>query len=192
MLTSVSLLMVIGYSLYFSFSSYPTNCKENHSWVKCIPMILGMTGSLTVGLVIGTWMPDRLAVTTILSIVLSSILGSFIGRRFGINGFIEAQSSSLMGAMMGAMLGVMLKPNEVNIMIITMDLIFLISVFSILLGLANRQLKKKKPILKSKSASFYVFFLINVCLICFLPILQTIDTKGTTDKIDSSEHSHHH
>ncbi len=192
MLTICSFLIVIISSLYFSIFTRPaTSCQENQTLNKCIPMLLAMTSSLTIGLLIGILLPNQLALATIFSILLSAVLAVFIGRKFGTNGLIEAQSSSLMGAMMGAMLGVMLSPDEVTLMVAAMDFLFLISVFFALL-LTNGSLEKKRHLFKHKPASFYWFFLLNVCFLCSLVILQWLDMNTTPTETTPSEHVHHH
>ena len=190
MLIICSFLIVIISNLSFSIFIRPaTSCQENHALNKCIPMLLATTSSLTNGILIGTLLPNQLAFATILSILLSAVLAVFIGQKFGINGLIEAQSSSLMGAMMGAMLGVMLSPDEVTLMVIAMDSLLLVSVFGAIL-LTSRFLEKKQRPFKHKPTSFYLFFLLNVCFLCSLVILQLLNT--TPLESTPSEHIHHH
>lgn len=49
MLSVVSLLMVFGHSIYFLIISKSKSQTGNNFLVKCIPMVLGMTSSVTIG-----------------------------------------------------------------------------------------------------------------------------------------------
>lgn len=191
MLIICSFLIVIISIFYISLFNRSNSCTTNPALSKCIPMLLGMTSSLTIGLLFGVLLPKQLAVATVLSIVFSAFLSIFIGKKFGMNGLIEAQSSSLMGAMMGAMLGVMLSPNEVTLMIAVMDVLFLISIFFALL-LTNSFSAKKKLLFQHKPDSFYWLFLLNVCFLCSLIIMQLLDTDTKPSETEPSEHVHHH
>ncbi|GKU81965.1 hypothetical protein [Niallia sp. NCCP-28] len=170
-----SLLMVISYSIYFFLTSRKNFDKTNSSVARCIPMLLGMTGSVTIGLAIGLWMPDRLAFATVFSIVISAIAAILIGHPFGINGIVEAAASSFMGAMMGAMLGVMLASSEIVFMMFTMNFLYLISFYLILLMKTNESLSKKQIVFKSKKAPFYLAFSFNLFLIGAIGLVESID-----------------
>lgn len=143
MLSTVSLLMVLGYSIYFFLSLRSKDHEVTSSLAKCIPMILGMTSSTVIGLVMGYGMPQMLAVSTILSIVISAGIAILLGAGFGISGVIEAQASSLMGAMMGAMLGAMLSAGEIALMVMAMDVMYLVSISSMMLLMAKGSIKKQ-------------------------------------------------
>ncbi|MDQ0272678.1 hypothetical protein [Cytobacillus purgationiresistens] len=189
MLLFITFLMVLSYSIYFFISTRAKNNAVKKTFSKCIPMVLGMTGSLTIGLVVALWIP-QMGLSTIIAILMSAAIATLIGRPFGINGMVEAQSASLMGAMMGAMLGIMLAPSEITLMIIAMDIIYLLSVFSMML-LISKELKVKN-VLKSKSAPFYLSFLLSISIICTIGILQT---NNPNDQIEidepTTEHQHH-
>ncbi len=189
MLLIVSLLMVVGYSIYFLINSRAKDHKVNSSLAKCIPMMLGMTGGTTIGLVIASWIPDRLAVSTILAIVFSMGTAFLVGAGFGLSGLIEAQASSLMGAMMGAMLGVMLSADEMILMVMAMDAIYLVSIYAMILMLSKDSMARKQSVLKSKPASFYVTFLLSICLIGTVGILQKENIKV---EVDTMHHNHEH
>lgn len=189
MLLLFSIVMVLGFSLYL-YVTYGLK-KENESspLSKCVPMMVGMTSSLTVGLIIAIWMPQMLAGATILSVLISAGNAFLIGKGFGMSGMLEAQSSSIMGAMMGAMLGVMLSENEITLMVIAMDLIYLVSIFSVML-LSATNAAGKQSLLKSKPASFYLAFLIVAGLIGTTAILDLEHAEPETETMIHMNHNH--
>ncbi|MFD2215488.1 hypothetical protein [Metabacillus endolithicus] len=188
----ISLFILIAYSLYFYIRYHSLGDKQIKSLGKCVPMILGMTSSIVIGLLIGVWLPEMLALSTILSILFSAIIAYLIGSRFGLNGVLEAQGSSLMGAMMGAMLGVMLSANEISLMIIAVDFIYLVSMFFVMIMLTKDSVEKKQLSFKSMPATFYLIFIICLSIIGGMGILQT----GAFDSPEGIEnqvnHSHTH
>lgn len=184
-----SLIMVLGYSAYFYKTTRGRNTKIVSSLSKCVPMALGMTSSVTVGLVIAAWIPQMLALSTILSILFSAIIALFIGVGFGINGIIEAQASSMMGAMMGAMLGVMLAPEEMIIMLAVMDLVYLVSFYLLTWALMKSFVDKKERVLHRKSAIYYMTFVLSVSVICTIGFLQA---TGDGDSTEEETITHHH
>lgn len=189
MLQITSLLMVFGYSIYFYLAYRSTIKNDNHYFSKCIPMVLGMTSSVTIGLVIAMWIPQMLAISTILSIILGIITSYLIGNGFGISGIIEAQASSYMGAMMGAMLGVMLSAQEMIAMVIAMDILYLISFYSMILLLTKELVVHRQEVIKSKSVYFYLTFLLSLVVIGSMGVLQIDFSTGEPDTV---VHSHHH
>lgn len=187
MINWISLLMVIAYSIYFSTSRTVREHISKSSLAKCIPMLLSMTSSVTIGLIIAIWIPHLLAISTIFSIMLSAIIAFLIGRVFGISGIIDAQSSSFMGAMMGAMLGVMLSTSEVVTMVIAADIIYLISLLAIML-LVTKVEKQKK--LNSKIVIYYTVFILSITFISTIGVLQSV-TKEQVE-IQPTVHKHSH
>lgn len=193
----VSLIMVLGYSAYFYNTNRRLNDKIASPLSKCVPMALGMTSSIIVGLVIAAWIPQMLALSTILSIFLSALIALLIGTGFGINGIIEAQASSMMGAMMGAMLGVMLIPEEMVIMIAVMDLVYLVSLHLLTWALMKSFIDKSEAVYPRRPAIYYTTFVLSVSIICTIGFLQaTSDGSPTAEKEiithDANEHEHQH
>ncbi|WP_342615497.1 hypothetical protein [Peribacillus frigoritolerans] len=191
MLLTVSLMMVLAYSIYFVISPRIKTYKQNSSLARCVPMVLGMTSSITIGLLITIWMSSQLAISTILSIIISAIIALMIGKDFGINGILEAQTSSLMGAMMGAMLGVMLSPNEITIMIVATDLLYIVSFYSMLIITTKASSKSQNFTIKN-SAFLYLMLILNISLIGSLGVLQTIVTENPSVKTEKITHVHDH
>lgn len=190
MINWISLLMVIAYSIYFSTSRSVREHISNSSLAKCIPMLLGMTSSVTIGLIIAIWIPHLLAISTIFSIMLSAIIAFLIGRVFGISGIIEAQSSSFMGAMMGAMLGVMLSTEEVVTMVIAADVIYLISLLAVLLLLMNGKEQKPQKKLNSKVIIYSTVFILSLTFISTIGFLQSLSKAEVEHTPNVHNHSH--
>lgn len=191
MLWVISLIMIFGYSIYFSIISKSKNQNRNNSLSKCIPMVLGMTSSVTIGLIIALFIPEMLAVSTILSIVLSAVVAILIGMSFGLSGMLEAQSASLMGSMMGAMLGVMLSANEMTMMVVAIDFIYLGSIYSMLLLMNKDSNVTKRSVLTSKSPFFYLTMVFSVCVIAGAALLP-IDGTKVVEVEATNQHMHEH
>lgn len=189
MLLIVSVIMVIGYSVYFFSSSHVKGITTQASITKCISMFLGMTSSLTIGLIIVAWLPNMLAFSTIIAILLSIGTAILVGGRFGLGGILEALASSLMGAMMGTMLGAMLSSQELTMMIAIMAVVYLISVFSMIMILMNADVNTKWSVLKKKPISFYVAFLLSVCLVSTMGVLHLNDKEVENHEMN---HTHQH
>jgi len=168
MLLLFSFIMVFGFSIYFYICYSLKKKNENSPVSKCVPMMLGMTSSLTIGLVLASWLPHRLVGAAILSVLVSAGLAFSIGKGFGISGIMEAQSASLMGALMGAMLGVMLSGNEITLMILAMDFFYLVSIFTVLLLLTKNSEGKKQ----TQPAAVYLVFLLAAGLVGTVGILD--------------------
>lgn len=191
MLGTLSLLIVVVYSIYFSIIIKSKHQYKNSFVAKCIPMVLGMTSSVTIGVVIGVILPEMLALSTVLSIVLGAIIAIFIGKGFGLGGVLEAQSASFMGSMMGVMLGVMLSPTEISMMVVAMDFIYLVSIYSMIVLLNKDSNETKQAISLSKSPFFYLSMFVSVCVIAGAALLQVDYTKGAgMEKMN--QHTHHH
>lgn len=189
MLALFSLFIVVGYSFFFFISAVRKNKEIATQYSKCIPMVVGMTSSLTIGLIISVWLPE-MAKATVLSILISAVIAIFIGLPFKTNGLVEAQASSLMGSMMGAMLGIMLVPSEVTLMIISMDLIYLISIFAMMLLMHKKH--SLKEALKNRPVPFYLTFLLSIAIICASGIHQ--EAKNSIHPIEENtpQVEHHH
>ncbi|WP_112179793.1 MULTISPECIES: hypothetical protein [Paraliobacillus] len=187
-----SLITVILFSFFFYLSIKSASSESIKSLGKCVPMVLGMTSSVTIGLIIGVWIPDFLAIATIAAITVSSLVSFLFVKRFGINGIMEAQAASFMGAMMGAMLGVMLtSTTEVVLMLVASILFFIVSV-GIMIALLNKK-SGQKVVLFTKRIEFYVLLVLTVSVIGALGVHE-ISKEGSTDQENMEEemleHSH--
>lgn len=185
MLLMMNILLIAGYSVYFSFTTREKREEASGAASKCIPMLLGMTSSLTIGLVIALLMPDKLAISTIASIILSAGAAYLVGRNYGINGLVEAQASSLMGAMMGAMLGVMLSSDEGTIMVLAMDVIYLASLY----GARVWQAKENQALLNQKLTPLFITMCVSFLLVAAAGFLETAGTEAPAEEI-SHDHMH--
>lgn len=71
--------------------------------------------------------------------------GRFHHRKaFGLTAVMESLSTTLMGAMMGAMLGVMLPLDSQTFMLVSMDLIYLCSIFFVTFYIKREDVKETK------------------------------------------------
>jgi hypothetical protein len=187
-----SLIIVLVFSIYFYVSTKSASHESIKSLGKCVPMVLGMTSSVTVGLVMGIWIPSLLAIATILSIIISSCLSFFFVKKIGQNGIIEAQASSFMGAMMGAMLGVMLtSPLEVVIMLIASHLFFIIST-TFMIVLLNKDATQKRVF--SKRIEYFALIVLSLSVIGGMGVRE-LGGLGNTDHVNMEQemmHDHSH
>lgn len=188
MLFVLSLVIVCGYSFYFFISLRSEHHNGNQRFTKCIPMLLGMMSSLPVGLVIALYMPTKLALSTIIAVIVSAFLAFLVGRGFGISGIIEAVASSLMGAMMGAMLGAMLAENEVTLMVVAMDSLYLITILGVMILLKKENILKRQNI-QLKMLSFYLTLVLSGSLIGLTALVQMI-TNEVPVEVQVQQHHH--
>ncbi|MFP7494967.1 hypothetical protein SFC66_14365 [Terribacillus saccharophilus] len=186
-----TLITVIVFSLYFYFTIHSANADAIKSLGKCVPMVLGMTSSVTVGLVIGVWIADFFAIATIVSIILSCCLSLLFVKRFGMNGMIEALAASFMGAMMGAMMGVMLTSQvEMIIALIAFNVFFMTSVYVVIALLHKAAGKKMQWFIRSKE--FYVLTVLCVSLISGMGIFQFTIANDNPDRADVDQQGYEH
>lgn len=164
MLSAISIAMIFLYNLFFFIQNHAKDHHFGPSMARCIPMILGMTGSLTIGLIFGAWFPQNLALSTILSVVSCVVYAFFVGKGFGVNGMVEAQASSLMGSVMGAMLGAMISNAGLDMVVMFFDLVYLTSFYSIEI-LMRKELRDKLEKLKLKRTLIYMAFVLNILII---------------------------
>lgn len=184
MLLLISTIMLIVYTLFFSFFVRSKSASINKVTGKCISMALGMISGTMFGLFIALFLPQNLALSTIISIIVGATAAIIIAYPFGINGIIEGISSSLMGSMMGAMLGDMLNPDNIILMIIAMDLIYLLCIFSFIFLVNKETLKKQRPL------PFIFSFVVSVSLLG-LSLIVEIPTQSPQE-MPNIQHEHHH
>lgn len=189
MLAFFSLVLVGGFSIFFFISARTRNKDVASAYSKCIPMVVGMTSSLTIGLIVSIWLPE-MAKATVLSVLISAVIALLIGLPFNTNGLVEAQASSLMGSMMGAMLGIMLAPSEITFMIISMDFIYLLSIFAMMLLMHKKHTLKES--LKSRPVPFYLSFVLSIVIICAASIHQEMSKHDQPSGEETPQVEHHH
>ncbi|MBT2730410.1 hypothetical protein J7E63_26620 [Bacillus sp. ISL-75] len=187
MLVFISSIIIVAYTIYFCIHTAAKKQYVSSMTGKCISMSLGMVSSTIVGLLLALLLPGELAYTTVLSIAVSSVLAYFIGKLFGVSGIIEAMSASFMGAMMGAMLGDMMPGNRVVFMVIAMDIIYLLSVLSLMI-MVNKMAVKENPI---KGTNFITLFLSFVLSLSIIGLVATIGS-GALNFNDSPDMNHMH
>lgn len=190
MLLSISALMIVLYTIYYGTKVYPNKQSLRPMTGKSISMALGMVSSLAIGLFIAIPLQGQLAVATVLAITVSTLVACFIGKPFGLLAVIEALAATLMGSMMGAMLGEMLPTNNVKLMIISMDAIYLFSISSVMM-LINKEIAKNDFQTPGTRQSFS--FLLTLAIPFLLIGMATLlDTNHMNDKKSIGEHNHHH
>jgi len=189
MLILFSSLLVVAYTFYYC--SYISQKKHfvNAAIGKCLSMALGMVSSTMIGILVAFFLPGDLAYSTVLSILISAMFAFIVGRFFGITGIIESLSASFMGAMMGAMLGDMTPDNRQVFTIIAMDIIYIISVLSLML-LVNRHEVKETKIEGTKVKSLVFSLLFSLSIIGFVAVIES--SNGETDEAPHTEHVHEH
>ena len=183
----ISALMIVTYTIYFY--TYTMTKKQNVSPAsgKCISMSLGMVSSTMIGLILSLLLPGDLAYSTVLSIVVSCILAYFIGGLFGTSGIMEAMTASFMGAMMGAMLGDMILENRYTFIMISMDIIYLVTVSS-LLFMINKETGKGNQMKGAIVAPLLLSIILFLSMISFVAILE----GGTKDVNKQPSVEQHH
>lgn len=193
MLVLISSAMIVVYTLFFSIYIASRKHIVSPATGKCISMALGMVSSTMIGLIIALLIPGELAYATVVSIIVSGVFTYFIGKHFGVSGIIEALSASFMGAMMGAMLGDMTPENRQTFIMVAMDIIYLLSIIS-LMFMVNKEVVKQNAMIKTKLTPLLLSFVLSISVI---GIAVTMETR-THVPVDMPEmnmnmnHQHQH
>lgn len=190
MLLIISAIIVIIYTIYYGTKVYPNKQHLSLMTGKSITMAMGMVSSLIIGLVLAIPLQGQLAVSTVLAILISILIAFFIGQPFGALAVIEALSASLMGSMMGAMLGEMVPVSHIPLLMISMDVIYLLSVTSLIL-LIHRETAKNNLQTTGKQRS-YSFLLTMAIPIVLIGMATLLDIKHTESNQDMNNHDQHH
>lgn len=186
----ISALMIFVYTIYFGIYVKLKKPKISDASGKCISMSLGMVSSTMIGLILALILRGELAYSTILSIVTSCILAYFIGKSFGISGIIEGMAASFMGAMMGAMLGVMIPAKRETFMMISMDLMYLVTITS-LLFMINKEAGSEKHMKATILAPLFLSFLLFISMISLVAMLEAGIRETNKNSETEVEHSHY-
>ncbi|PJN90295.1 hypothetical protein [Bacillus sp. mrc49] len=187
----ISFTIVWAYTFYFFKKAHDYKNHVGASLGKCMVMMISMTTSLTLSLILSFLLPGRLAVLTVLSIVLCSVAAFIIGSPFGSLAVMESISTTLMGAMMGAMLGVMLPLDSRIFMLLSMDLIYLVSIFFVTYQLKRQVFKETPPQRMRELAPFFLTLLCSVIIIGTTAAWESDYFKdGGDPKMDMHNHQH--
>lgn len=186
----ISALMIVTYTIYFCMYTMTKKQNVSPSSGKCISMSLGMVSSTMIGLIFALSLRGELAYSTVLSIVISCIIAYFIGKWFGISGIIEAMAASFMGSMMGAMLGVMIPVDRQTFMMIAMDLMYLVTITSVLF-MINKEAGNEKHMKATILAPLFLSFLLFISMISLVAILEAGIRDTNKNSETGIEHSHY-
>lgn len=189
MLLLTSFMIVMAYTIYFCKKAH---LKKDHIGVglgKCMVMMLSMTTSLTLSLMLSFLMPGKLAVLTVLAIAICVVAGFIIGKPFGLTAVMESLSTTLMGAMMGAMLGVMLPLDSQTFMLVSMDLIYLCSIFFVTFYIKREDVKETKS--GRGLDPFFLTLLFSIIIIGTSAVWERDYFKvGGDSEMDMQHHQH--
>ncbi|MFF2456096.1 hypothetical protein [Peribacillus simplex] len=189
MLLLTSFMIVMAYTVYFSKKAHQKKEHIGVSLGKCMVMMLSMTTSLTLSLMLSFLLPGRLAVLTVLAIAICAVAAAIIGRPFGLTAVMESLSTTLMGAMMGAMLGVMLPLDSQTFMLVSMDLIYLASIFFVTFYIKREDVKELKS--GRGFAPFYLTLLFSIIIIGTTAVWESDYFKvGDDSEMDMQHHQH--
>lgn len=189
MLILLSSLLLVAYTIYYCYFIAPKKHFVSAAIGKCVSMTLGMVSSTMIGILVAFLLPGELAYSTVLSIFISAVFACLMGRFFGITGIIESMSASFMGAMMGAMLGDMTPEDRQVFILIAMDIIYVLSVLSLML-LVNREERKETEVKGTKVKSLVFTFITSLSIIS---IVGAIESRiEDTNEAPHTEHVHEH
>lgn len=172
MLVFISSAQIVVYTIFFSIHLASKKQCVSPAAGKCISMATGMVSSTMIGLILALLIPGELAYSTVLSILVSGVFAYFIGKHFGASGIIEALSASFMGAMMGAMLGDMTPENRQTFIIVAMDIIYLISIIS-LMFMVNKEVEKQNAMVKIKLTPLLLSVVLTISVIGIAVKMET-------------------
>lgn len=147
-------------------------------------MGIGMSVSLTMGVLLGGYFQESLITSTILSMAIGILTGISIGFPISILAVLDGILAGLMGGMMGAMLGVMLSINDTILLVkILLSITICISVICILLFI---------PIKKEEKPASFKWFLRPFATFCILLLLFIgIDHINVSSNEGTQDHSSH-
>jgi len=191
MLVFISSALIVGYTIFFSMHLASKKQCVSPATGKCISMGAGMVSSTMIGLIIALLIPGELAYSTVLSIIISSVFSYFIGKHFGASGIIEALSSSFMGAMMGAMLGAMTPENRQTFTMVAMDIIYLLSILS-LMFMVNKEVVKQNAMIKTKLAPLLLSLVLSISVIGIAVTMETLPHAPVDMPEMNMNHQHQH
>lgn len=141
-------------------------------------MTLGMTVGLGLGVLFALWLPGQFFQSTVLSMLIGGAIGVIAGAPISMMAILDGLLSGIMGGMMGTMLMVMMPPsfagNTVRILsVLCIGAIFLL--FLMLQWEVASDFLKQKSILFSKPIFMFLFILLSLLSITFIPIHPTPD-----------------
>jgi len=191
MLVFISSALIVGYTIFFSMHLASKKQCVSPATGKCISMGAGMVSSTMIGLIIALLIPGELAYSTVLSIIISSVFSYFIGKHFGASGIIEALFSSFMGAMMGAMLGAMTPENRQTFTMVAMDIIYLLSILS-LMFMVNKEVVKQNAMIKTKLAPLLLSLVLSISVIGIAVTMETLPHAPVDMPEMNMNHQHQH
>ncbi|MGE7594632.1 hypothetical protein ACQKM1_13130 [Peribacillus frigoritolerans] len=189
MLLLTSFMIVVAYTIHFSKIAHRKKENIGVGLGKCMVMMLSMTTSLTLSLMLSFLMAGKLAVLTVLAIAICAVAGFIIGQPFGLTAVMESLSTTLMGAMMGAMLGVMLPLDSQTFMLVSMDLIYLGSIFFVTFYIKREDIKETKS--GRGVAPFFLTLLFSIIIIGTSAVWERDYFKvGGDSEMDMQHHQH--
>ncbi|PLR79924.1 hypothetical protein CVD25_22600 [Bacillus canaveralius] len=190
MLLLISTLLVIVYTIVCVIKVHTHKDKLVNMTGMTVAMVLGMASSLTMGLIAGIEFQGNLSLSTIIAIHYSLMVGILVGRPINLLTLVEGMAAGVMGGMMGAMLGEMLPSGDFTLMLVLTDILFMVSVVSIIF-LINAELKKT-----GEPVSFYPrtfpWIVTSVISAVIILTLATLETKPMLSDSNVQEEQHHH
>lgn len=122
----ISLLLIIGLSLFVTYYTYDHRKKLSCMAGMMIAMTNAMMASVALGTIFGVIYDVDLSTPTMIAVVYGMIVGYVTGKPISLMAALDGLGAGIMGGMMGAMLGVMLLPSKTN-----MTIVFILAVFVI-------------------------------------------------------------
>jgi len=100
-------------------------------------------------------------------------------------------SSSFMGAMMGAMLGAMTPENRQTFTMVAMDIIYLLSILS-LMFMVNKEVVKQNAMIKTKLAPLLLSLVLSISVIGIAVTMETLPHAPVDMPEMNMNHQHQH
>lgn len=192
MLLTGSTCIILFYTIYYRIKVHANKQILHAMTGKTVSMALGMVSSLAIGLILALALKGDLGTSTALAIPASLLVAWFISQPFGHLAVIEAAAASLMGSTMGAMLGEMLPANHAALSMISMDVIYLFSIFSILMIVKTEAAAQIDAAASSSTGRSYAFFLQMLIPFLLIGAATFLDNSHIIHTQPASVQSHHH
>ncbi|TCP27785.1 hypothetical protein EV207_11712 [Scopulibacillus darangshiensis] len=190
MILTVSALLVLIYSGICLWKVYRNRNSLGNMTRMTIAMVLGMISSLDIGLIAGVVFKSDLSLSTIIAMSFGFIVGFLVGKPTNLLVTVEGVAAGIMGGMMGAMLGVMLPHDNFRFILVFLDILFILSVLSIVF-LINTELETKKDNSNLFPHS-YPWIITSVISTIIIFTFAHLETASVGDNNQKNREQHHH
>ncbi|MGG3560033.1 hypothetical protein ABES03_00020 [Neobacillus rhizosphaerae] len=168
MLLCVSIMFIFLLTSLIVYNTYLLRKRLSPMAAMVISMTSSMLTSVALGTFLGIYILEKdLTLPTIIAVSIGMFIGYITGRPISLIVSLEGMTAGVMGGMMGAMLGVMVPPNNTEVIVCFIDVVYLL-VYIVLFRVIAEETNSSKTI--SKLLPF-IFVLVLIGLLVWLNFL---------------------